>query len=132
MPRRRKNSLPPVKASKDTPCGWMAHELLLIQEQFPRITQGDTFEYFRIFGADLNFEVGKLAGILFQLEKTGKIKTSREASYRHLARIIVMSKWLNELARIAAGRKKLLVPSVTEMVKADWVEKRNKKGDKDE
>ena len=128
MPRRRrKNTLPPVKAAKDTPCGWMSHELLLIQEQFPRITQEETFEYFRIFGADLKHETEKLGPIIYQLEKIGKIKTSREANYRLLARIIIMSKWLNELARIAAGRKKLLVPSVVELVKADWVEKRNKK-----
>ena len=108
----------------------MAHELELLKEQFPRITQGETYEYFRIFGADLDFAVKKLAVVVYQLENTGKIEKSREESYRLLARIIVMSKWLNELARIAAGRKKLEVSSVTELVKADWVEKRNKKKEK--
>ena len=129
MPRRRRKAkLPGI--SNPTPCGWMAHELELLKEAFPRITQGESYEYFRILGSDLNYSVGKIGLITSQLEETGKIKNSREESYRLLARIIVMSKWLNELARIAAGRKKLLVPSVTELVKASWVEKRNKKNKK--
>jgi len=130
MRRRRRTKRPEI--SNPTPCGWMAHELELLKEAFPRITQGETYEYFRIFGNDLNYSVGKLGPLVYQLEHTGKIKASREDSYRILARIIVMSKWLNELARIAAGRKKLVVPSVTELVKSEWVEKRNKKKSKKE
>jgi hypothetical protein len=127
MPRRKKK-LPEI--GNPTPCGWMAHEVELLKEQFPRITQGDTYEYFRIFGNDLNYSIGRLAAVVFQLEHTGSIKQSREESYRLLARIICMSKWLNELSRIAAGRKKLEIPSVTELVKSEWVEKRNKKSKK--